>query len=74
MGRKAKVPYELKLASVLEYIKGNKSSLQLANELGVSDWTIMRWVYKYNSHGAKKNHKRIYRLKKNLNYFTAFFV
>ncbi len=37
MLRKVKVSCELKLASVLEYIKGNKSSLQLANELGVSD-------------------------------------
>ncbi|WP_455543936.1 transposase [Intestinibacter sp.] len=44
MGRKAKVPYELKLASVLEYIKGNKTSSQLATKLGVNYNTIIKWV------------------------------
>ena len=47
MGRKSKVPYELKILSVEKYIKGNKSLSQLARTLGISVEQFRIWVLKY---------------------------
>ena len=60
MGRKSKVPYELKVLSVEKYIKGNKSASQLANTLGISVEQFRRWVLKYNANGAEglKTHSK----------------
>ena len=44
MGRKSKVPYELKILSVEKYIKGNKSASELASTLGISVEQFRRWV------------------------------
>ncbi|WP_343342752.1 helix-turn-helix domain-containing protein [Terrisporobacter petrolearius] len=53
MGRKSKVSYELKVINVEKYIKGEKSSLELASILGVSKEQFLEWVRKYNANGAK---------------------
>ena len=62
MGRKSKVPYELKILSVEKYIKGNKSLSQLARTLEISIEQFRIWVLKYNNshnkwkfHNAKEN-------------------
>ncbi|WP_297130911.1 helix-turn-helix domain-containing protein [Terrisporobacter sp.] len=52
MGRKSKIPYELKVINVEEYIKGNKSASELASTLGISIEQFRRWVHKYNVTGA----------------------
>ena len=57
MGRKSKVPYELKILSVEKYIKGNKSLSQLARTLEISIEQFRIWVLKYNnSHNKWKFH------------------
>ena len=57
MGRKSKVPYELKILSVEKYIKGNKSASQLASTLEISIEEFRIWVLKYNnSHNKWKSH------------------
>ena len=60
MGRKSKVPYELKILSVEKYIKGNKSASQLARTLGISVEQFRIWVLKYNVSGAEglKTHSK----------------
>lgn len=60
MGRKSKVSYELKVINVKKYIKGDKSSSELASILGVSVESFRQWVRKYNDNGAEglKTHSK----------------
>ena len=53
MGRKSKIPYELKVLSVEKYIKENKSPSELANKLGISVEQFKVWARKYNQNGAE---------------------
>lgn len=53
MGRKSKVPYESKVINVEIYLRGEKSSLELANILGVSKEQFLEWVRKYNANGSE---------------------
>lgn len=52
MGRKSKVPCELKIINVEEYLKGNKSASEIASTLEISVEQFRRWVHKYNVTGA----------------------
>lgn len=60
MGRKPKISYELKVINVEKYIKGEKSSSELASILGISREQFRRWVNKYKLNGAEglKTHSK----------------
>lgn len=51
MGRKSKYSKELKIQIVKKYLNGEKSTLQLADEIGTVDSVIGRWVKKYRKYG-----------------------
>ena len=53
MGRKPKMSYELKVINVEKYIKGEKSTSELASILGISREQFRRWVTKYKANGAE---------------------
>ena len=59
MSRKAKFMPEQKEQAVIDYLKGNKSRVQICEELGISSRTIQDWALIYNRHGiagfSKKN-------------------
>lgn len=48
MSRKSKISYELKVRNVEMYIKGDKSSSELASILGISENQFREWVRKYS--------------------------
>ena len=51
MSRKAKFMPEQKEQAVIDYLKGNKSRVQICEELGISSRTIQDWALIYNRHG-----------------------
>jgi transposase-like protein len=53
MGRKSKFSKETKILTVKQYQSGNKSKLELANELGCEVSSILRWIGSYESMGGK---------------------
>lgn len=53
MSRKSKISYELKVRNVEMYIKGDKSSSELASILGISENQFREWVRKYSINGAE---------------------
>lgn len=53
MGRKNKFTKEQKIKASIEYIKGKKSSCQLAHELQVSQSKVLYWAKMYKEHGEK---------------------
>lgn len=60
MGRKPKYSKELKIQIVKRYLNGEKSALQLANEIGTRDQVVYNWAKKYKQYGesafdTKKN-------------------
>lgn len=51
MGRKNKIPPELKIQAVLEYLNGCGSSRSIASKYGVTYTPFRKWIAKYKSQG-----------------------
>ncbi len=51
MSREIRFIPEIKESVVLEYIEGNKSVIQICNELHISSSTFRNWAAIYNKHG-----------------------
>ena len=51
MGRKSNVLSEIKIASVEDYLKGEKSVVKICNELSVGKTTVIEWIKTYQSKG-----------------------
>lgn len=53
MGRKAKVPAEIKLRVVKNYLEGRVNKTQIARQLEVNISSIEGWIRKYKTYGPK---------------------
>lgn len=49
----AKFTLEEKLLATLRYLNGNESFYEIANVVGTYNVTILKWVKKYEHHGAE---------------------
>ena len=52
MSRKYKVPFEIKLKYVQEYLNGKKMASEICKELNISSDSFYIWVGKYNTNGV----------------------
>lgn len=52
MGRKSKVSAEVKIKAVEAYLRGEKSRLQIVDQLSVSQSTVRDWIYIYRATGV----------------------
>lgn len=52
MGRKPKLPAETKVCICEQYLRGNKSLIQLAHEFKLGKTTVHSWIKMYKSKGA----------------------
>lgn len=68
MGRKSKYSKELKIQIVKRYLNEEKSTVQLANEIGARDSVVGVWVKKYRKYGESA-----FEEKKNNSSFTKEF-
>ena len=52
MGRKTKSSVEQKINICEQYLNGKKSLRKLADDVGVSDVAVRKWILKYQTFGA----------------------
>lgn len=52
MGRKSKVSADIKIKAVEAYLRGEKSSIQIADQLFVSYQVVFEWIKIYNTSGV----------------------
>ena len=52
MGRKPKLSVEQKINICEQYLNGKKSLRKLADDVGVSDVAVRKWILKYQTFGA----------------------
>lgn len=53
MGRKAKIPYEIKIKFVEDYLNGNISQCGIAKELDLHVSSVQEWILKYKTFGPE---------------------
>jgi transposase-like protein len=50
---KSKIPYEIKLQVIEDYLAGKITPIQIKNKIGVNKATIFKWVAKYKALGLE---------------------
>ena len=53
MGRNPKVPAEVKMSAIEDYISGRKSQMDLSEELSIHQSSIRRWIINYQAYGVE---------------------
>jgi len=51
MGRNPKVPFDVKIVAVMDYLKGIRSVLKISKHLSVCESSVERWIKTYKSMG-----------------------